>query len=278
MSEFKFILDGKEVSAEHGQTIIQAAMANGVYIPRLCDKDGIEPWGSCRVCTVKANGRLSSACTQPVAPGMVVLNEDEELTALRVDHHNVREKLAQRTLSAVDTATASWSTMSLRRQAADAAENPGVVVALARETVQVRLTAVGTGEDRVALDDRGQDVHAAEVRYVVIPQHIAAFGIDSEQRQPCEHDELPALVGCRVGEEPGRRVDRVLDRHLPLDEVHDEERRTGDVGGAYGIAIHRTAAESWQRLRSTDGRGRHPPQRGFRTGPVRPPAAPASGP
>ena len=47
----------------------------------------------------------------------------EELFALRIDHRNVEEKLSQRTLSALDTATASWSTISLRRQAADAAGN-----------------------------------------------------------------------------------------------------------------------------------------------------------
>jgi len=45
----------------------------------------------------------------------------EELFALRTDHRNVEEKLSQRTLSALDTATASWSTISLRLQAADAA-------------------------------------------------------------------------------------------------------------------------------------------------------------
>jgi len=45
----------------------------------------------------------------------------EELFALRTDHRNVEEKLSQRTLSALDTATASWSTISLRQQAADAA-------------------------------------------------------------------------------------------------------------------------------------------------------------
>ncbi len=44
----------------------------------------------------------------------------EELFALRIDHRNAEEKLSQRTLSALDTATASWSTISLRRQAADA--------------------------------------------------------------------------------------------------------------------------------------------------------------
>jgi outer membrane protein TolC len=45
----------------------------------------------------------------------------EELFALQTDHRNAEEKLGQRTLSALDTATASWSTISLRQQAADAA-------------------------------------------------------------------------------------------------------------------------------------------------------------
>jgi outer membrane protein TolC len=45
----------------------------------------------------------------------------EELFALQTDHRNAEEKLSQRTLSALDTATASWSTISLRQQAADAA-------------------------------------------------------------------------------------------------------------------------------------------------------------
>ena len=40
---------------------------------------GLEPFGSCRVCTVKANGRPCSACTQPVAEGMVVENDTPEL-------------------------------------------------------------------------------------------------------------------------------------------------------------------------------------------------------
>jgi outer membrane protein TolC len=45
----------------------------------------------------------------------------EELFALQTDYRNAEEKLGQRTLSALDTATASWSTISLRRQAAEAA-------------------------------------------------------------------------------------------------------------------------------------------------------------
>jgi len=76
-------IDGVEVPAEPGQTIIEAAAAAGIWIPRLCHYPGLEPWGGCRVCTVNANGRFTTACTQPVSPGMVVRNETEEIRELR---------------------------------------------------------------------------------------------------------------------------------------------------------------------------------------------------
>ena len=75
----KITLDGREVEARPGQTIIEAADAAGVYIPRLCHKPGLEPFGGCRVSTVKANGRAVSACTFPVSPEMVVENDTAEL-------------------------------------------------------------------------------------------------------------------------------------------------------------------------------------------------------
>lgn len=79
----KFIVDGVEIDAEPGQTVIEAADEAGIYIPRLCHRPGLAPWGSCRVCTVKVNGRNASACTYPVHPGMVVENDTPELTGLR---------------------------------------------------------------------------------------------------------------------------------------------------------------------------------------------------
>ena len=80
-----FTIDGVEVTGKPGQTILKAADEAGVYIPRLCNKDGLEPFGSCRVCTVLANGRPQSACTQPIAEGMVVENNTEEMLKLRSD-------------------------------------------------------------------------------------------------------------------------------------------------------------------------------------------------
>ena len=67
-----FTIDGKQIEAEPGQTILVAAEAAGVYIPRLCAHRDLTPFGSCRVCTVLVNGRPQSACTQPAAAGAVV--------------------------------------------------------------------------------------------------------------------------------------------------------------------------------------------------------------
>ena len=76
-------IDGVEVKAQPGQKVIEAADAAGVYIPRLCHKPGLEAFGSCRVCTVMANGRPSAACTTPVADGMVIENDTELLQNFR---------------------------------------------------------------------------------------------------------------------------------------------------------------------------------------------------
>jgi [NiFe] hydrogenase diaphorase moiety small subunit len=80
-----FTIDGVEVAGRPGQTIMQAADAAGIYIPRLCAHSELSPQGSCRVCTVMANGRPQTACTQPIAQGMVVENDTEKLRRVRRD-------------------------------------------------------------------------------------------------------------------------------------------------------------------------------------------------
>lgn len=85
MSAFEFHIDGLAVTAQPGQTIMEAADAAGVYIPRLCDVDGLRHQGGCRVCTVKANGRSVSACTQPAEPGLQVENDTEARNRVRRD-------------------------------------------------------------------------------------------------------------------------------------------------------------------------------------------------
>ena len=78
-----FTIDGVEIQAEPGQTIMQAAEEAGIYIPRLCYLKGLIPHGSCRLCTVMVNGRPQSACTQPAAEGAVVESETDAIRELR---------------------------------------------------------------------------------------------------------------------------------------------------------------------------------------------------
>jgi [NiFe] hydrogenase diaphorase moiety small subunit len=76
-------IDGKKIAAKPGQTVLEAAEDAGIYIPRLCFMKGLEPAGSCRVCTVRINGRAAAACTQPAAADMFVENDTDELRRLR---------------------------------------------------------------------------------------------------------------------------------------------------------------------------------------------------
>jgi [NiFe] hydrogenase diaphorase moiety small subunit len=79
----RFTIDGVALDARPGQTIIAAADAGGVYIPRLCYREDLPAGGQCRLCTVTANGRPSAACVTPVARAMVVENATAELQAGR---------------------------------------------------------------------------------------------------------------------------------------------------------------------------------------------------
>lgn len=79
----KFTIDGKECQGQKGQLLIDAAADNGVYIPLLCHMRDLKPAGSCRICTVKVNGRNMAACTTPVDDGMVIENNNDELLDIR---------------------------------------------------------------------------------------------------------------------------------------------------------------------------------------------------
>lgn len=72
MSDGIFKLDGEEIPFQEGQTIMQAAMAAGKYIPHLCYHPEFKPHGSCKICTVRVNGRATASCTHRALAGAVV--------------------------------------------------------------------------------------------------------------------------------------------------------------------------------------------------------------
>lgn len=74
-----FQLDGEAIPFAPGQTIMQAAKAAGKYIPHLCWHPEFKPHGSCKLCTVKVNGRFASSCTMQAAAGLEVENRTPEL-------------------------------------------------------------------------------------------------------------------------------------------------------------------------------------------------------
>lgn len=80
---FTFTIDDLEIEGTPGQTIMEAADAAGVYIPRLCFMEGLVPHGSCRVCTVMIDGRPDAACTRPATAGIHVENDTPKIQEMR---------------------------------------------------------------------------------------------------------------------------------------------------------------------------------------------------
>ena len=79
----KIKIDGKEIVTTKGKTILDAASDNGVYIPTLCHFPGATPKGACRICTVKVNNRFMTSCSTPVADGMNISNNIDEIADFR---------------------------------------------------------------------------------------------------------------------------------------------------------------------------------------------------
>lgn len=74
MATVNLKINNRAITAEAGQTVLEAARENGIYIPTLCYLKDINKSGACRVCLVEVkNARtLLSACTTPVSEGMEV--------------------------------------------------------------------------------------------------------------------------------------------------------------------------------------------------------------
>lgn len=81
--EGTFTMDGQPIPFAPGETLLEAALAAGDYIPHLCFHPEFPPHGSCRVCVVEANGRVVPSCTTPATEGAEVASETDELRDLR---------------------------------------------------------------------------------------------------------------------------------------------------------------------------------------------------
>ena len=76
-------IDGKLVSADENETLLQAAYEAGAKIPTLCQLEGVTTVGACRLCMVQVGSRLQAACVTPVAEGMEVQTDSPRLREYR---------------------------------------------------------------------------------------------------------------------------------------------------------------------------------------------------
>jgi formate dehydrogenase alpha subunit len=85
VGEISLTINGQEVRAREGMTVLEAAQAAGIYIPTLCYTPDLKPYGGCRLCLVeveKVKG-LQTSCTYPVSEGMIVHTETEAVNEVR---------------------------------------------------------------------------------------------------------------------------------------------------------------------------------------------------
>lgn len=85
MSMITLKINGKEIKAEQGKTVLEAALENDIYIPNLCNHPDLVPSGNCRMCIVDIEGRRGAtiSCTTPVEENMVVTTDNENISHIR---------------------------------------------------------------------------------------------------------------------------------------------------------------------------------------------------
>ncbi|MEW6754779.1 MAG: formate dehydrogenase subunit alpha [Candidatus Latescibacterota bacterium] len=85
MANFALTIEGQQVQAAPGTTVLQAALGAGIDIPHLCYHPRLQPSSSCRLCLVEIEGArgLVASCSCPASAGMVVRTRSERLDRAR---------------------------------------------------------------------------------------------------------------------------------------------------------------------------------------------------
>jgi bidirectional [NiFe] hydrogenase diaphorase subunit len=81
-------INGRQIEAEEGMTILHAARENNIYIPSLCENEAVAPYGACRLCLVEittsqGRERLVASCLYQVENGLTVRTDSERIIKIR---------------------------------------------------------------------------------------------------------------------------------------------------------------------------------------------------
>ena len=87
MSEIRMQIDGKEVTAGEGTSVLEAAQRAGISIPTLCHHEKLQPFGGCRLCIVEAESRggtrVVASCVHQVEEDLVIRTRSEKIDRIR---------------------------------------------------------------------------------------------------------------------------------------------------------------------------------------------------
>ena len=85
MNKFRLNINGKEVTGLPGQTILEVARENDIFIPTLCYDERTKIYGSCGICMceVEGNPKLCKSCATEIAPGMVIRTNTQRVIESR---------------------------------------------------------------------------------------------------------------------------------------------------------------------------------------------------
>jgi NADH-quinone oxidoreductase subunit G len=85
MADVTLTVDGRQVRAPAGTLLIEACKSAGIEVPSFCYYPGLSLQGACRMCLVEVAkmAKLQTACTTPVAEGMVVTTQSDTVKQAR---------------------------------------------------------------------------------------------------------------------------------------------------------------------------------------------------
>jgi len=87
MTEVRLQIDGREVKAEQGMTVLEAARRAGISIPTLCHHEKLKPFGGCRICIVETQDRnttrLVASCVYPAKDNLIIRTRSEKVDRSR---------------------------------------------------------------------------------------------------------------------------------------------------------------------------------------------------
>ena len=106
-----FKLNGKKVQAKENETILKAAQREGVEIPHLCYKEGMEASGNCRSCMVEIDGErtLAASCCRQVTPDMDITSNNERVTKAQKMVLELLQSDQPETAHTLDNELQQWS-------------------------------------------------------------------------------------------------------------------------------------------------------------------------